>query len=122
LTADKVGLETTLQSKNATIDDLGINLNNTQLEHQRMAMVANHNLVVAENTFQRTPYIATGLHHPSSTYLTNPVVGANLASPVKVRGPGFPGFTPYGYGIPGVNALNGPLTTDSLSRAYSPKK
>ena len=42
LKADKVGLETTLQSKNATIDDLGINLNNTQLEHQRMAMVANN--------------------------------------------------------------------------------
>jgi hypothetical protein len=32
LKADKVGLETTLQNKNATIDDLGINLSNTQLE------------------------------------------------------------------------------------------
>jgi len=32
LKADKVGLETTLQTKNATIDDLGINLNNSNLD------------------------------------------------------------------------------------------
>merc|ERR1711862_1063562 len=69
LTAEKVGLETSLQSKNATIDDLGVNLNNTHLEHQRLAMVANHNLTLAENTFR-----GVGLANP---YLSG-VYGANV--------------------------------------------
>ena len=89
MTADKVGLETTLQSKNATIDDLGINLNNTQLEHQRMAMIAEHhqNLVQTVN---------------ANVLATTPMVGSPYG--YGYGHPGFVGTTP-GYGLP-VTGLN----------------
>ena len=57
-----MGLETTLQSKKATIEDLGINLNNTQLERERMALIASN----------------LSVHHP----VHHPYLGHSYVSPL----------------------------------------
>ena len=61
-----MGLETTLQSKEATIEDLGINLNNTQLERERIAMVASNLTVHHPHHSVLSPHYS---HLGHSTYV-----------------------------------------------------
>lgn len=115
LTADKVGLETTLQSKNATIDDLGINLNNTQLEHQRLQMVANHNLALTETALTTGhPYSAYG-HH-------NGLLHGSVAPLTSALHHGI-SHGVHSTGLNGVSTLTGqPLTYSGLYSGASPTR